>query len=58
MKKVRVFAVAASAAILTACGTLGQSSTGSASTGILGSVLNDVLTGGTITNVITSVIGA
>lgn len=58
MRKVKVLAVAAATALVTACGTLGQSSTGNASTDILGSVLNDVLTGGTISNVITSVIGA
>ena len=36
----------------------GATGTSSSGTSILGSVLNDVLQGGTISNVITSVIGA
>ena len=44
--------------VLTACGTLGQTSSSSTSGDILGAVINDVLQGGTLGNVITSVIGA
>lgn len=44
--------------LLTACGTLGQTSSSSTSGDILGAVINDVLQGGTLGNVITSVIGA
>jgi hypothetical protein len=58
MKKTKVLVLAALTAIVTACGTLGQSGSGTATGSILGSVLTDVLQGGTISNVITSVIGA
>lgn len=44
--------------LLTACGTLGQTSSSSTSGDILGAVITDVLQGGTLGNVITSVIGA
>ena len=44
--------------VLTACGTLGQTSSSSTSGDILGAVITDVLQGGTLGNVITSVIGA
>lgn len=62
MKQTKTFAVAAATLLLTACGTIGQASTSSstsaASGSVLGSVLSDVLQGGTLSNVITSVIGA
>jgi hypothetical protein len=59
MKKTKIIMVAAATTLLTACGTLGQTgSTGSTTGSVLGSVLTDVLQGGTISNVITSVIGA
>ena len=62
MKKTKTFAVAAATLLLTACGTVGPtgttSSTNAGAGGILGSVLTDVLQGGTLSNVITSVIGA
>ena len=58
MKKTKVLVLAALTAIVTACGTLGQSGSGTTTGSILGSVLTDVLQGGTISNVITSVIGA
>ena len=63
MKKTKKTMVAAATALLlTACGTVGQTgsagTTGAASGSALGSVLTDVLQGGTISNVITSVIGA
>ena len=58
MKKTKVLVLAALTAIVTACGTLGQSDSGTTTGSILGSVLTDVLQGGTISNVITSVIGA
>lgn len=59
MKKVRNFVLAAATMLVVSCGVGGttggnQSQTG----GILGAVLTDVLQGGTISNVITSVIGA
>ena len=57
MKRIKTLAVAATM-ILAGCGTLGTGSTGSATGDILSAVLNEVLYGGTITNVITSVIGA
>lgn len=44
--------------LLTACGTLGQTNSSSTSGDILGAVITDVLQGGTLGNVITSVIGA
>ena len=60
MKKTTVVAVAT--LLFTACGAIGQTNTASttkASSGsVLGSVLTDVLQGGTLSNVITSVIGA
>lgn len=59
MKKAKSFLVAAATILLTACGTMGQTgSTGSASGSTLGGVLGSVLQGGTLGNVITSVIGA
>ena len=59
MKKFKVFAMAAATMLLAGCGVPGANGTSSASSGsVLGTVLNDVLTGGTISNVITSVIGA
>ena len=62
MKKTKTTMVAIAISLLTACGTIGQTSTAStanaSSGGVLGSVLTDVLQGGTISNVITSVIGA
>lgn len=62
MKQTKTFAVAAATLLFTACGTIGQtgttSSTGAASGSVLGAVLSDVLQGGTLSNVITSVIGA
>ena len=59
MKKTKSFLVAAATALLTACGTMGQAGSGSSTTGsVLGAVLTDVLQGGTLGNVITSVIGA
>ena len=62
MKNTKTFAVAAATLLLTACGTVGPtgttSSTNAGAGGILGSVLTDVLQGGTLSNVITSVIGA
>ena len=64
MKKLKTFIIAAALMTVAGCGTMpgmsgtGTTQTGSATGDILGAVLNDVLTGGTITNVITSVIGA
>lgn len=59
MKKTKAILVAAATALLTACGTMGQAGSGSSTTGsVLGAVLTDVLQGGTLGNVITSVIGA
>lgn len=59
MKKTKATLVAAATALLTACGTMGQAGSGSSTTGsVLGAVLTDVLQGGTLGNVITSVIGA
>lgn len=59
MKKTKAILVAAATALLTACGTMGQAGSGSSATGsVLGAVLTDVLQGGTLGNVITSVIGA
>lgn len=70
MKKTKILAMAAVVLMTTGCGmgtmgTMGTGSTGTATNGttsttgsVLGSVLNDMLTGGTISNVITSVIGA
>ena len=50
--------MAAAAFLAVGCGMPGATGTSSSGTSILGSVLNDVLQGGTISNVITSVIGA
>lgn len=59
MKKTKATLVAAATALMTACGTMGQAGSGSSTTGsVLGTVLTDVLQGGTLGNVITSVIGA
>lgn len=59
MKKTKATLVATATALLTACGTMGQAGSGSSTTGsVLGAVLTDVLQGGTLGNVITSVIGA
>ena len=58
MKKVSVFVMAAAAFLTVGCGMPGATGTSSSNGNILGSVLNDVLQGGTISNVITSVIGA
>lgn len=59
MKKTKATLVAAATALLTACGTMGQAGSGSSTAGsVLGAVLTDVLQGGTLGNVITSVIGA
>lgn len=59
MKKTKATLMAAATALLTACGTMGQAGSGSSTTGsVLGAVLTDVLQGGTLGNVITSVIGA
>ena len=58
MKKMKSFALAAATMMLVACGTMGTTGSGSQSGNILGAVLTDVLQGGTISNVITSVIGA
>lgn len=58
MKKMKSFALAAATMMLAACGTMGTTGSGSQSGSILGAVLTDVLQGGTISNVITSVIGA
>ena len=65
MKKLKTFIIAAALVTVAGCGTMpgmgggtGTTQTGSATGDILGAVLNDVLTGGTLSNVITSVIGA
>lgn len=59
MKKTKATLVAAATVLLTACGTMGQAGSGSSTAGsVLGAVLTDVLQGGTLGNVITSVIGA
>ena len=59
MKKARTTLVAVATVVLTACGTVGQTGSTSTTTGdILGAVITDVLQGGTLGNVITSVIGA
>jgi len=65
MKRLKNFLIAAALITVAGCGTMpgmggttGTTQTGSTSGDILGAVLNDVLTGGTISNVITSVIGA
>jgi len=57
MKKVKTFVLAVTTMTVVSCGVAGNG--GNASSGsILGGVLTDVLQGGTISNVITSVIGA
>ena len=58
MKKVSVIVMSAAAFLAVSCGMPGATGTSSSNGNILGSVLNDVLQGGTISNVITSVIGA
>ena len=63
MKRMKKVAVVATTMLVTGCGTLGGglgtgTSTGSATGDILSAVLGEILYGGTITNVITSVIGA
>jgi hypothetical protein len=58
MKRIKTIAVSAATMLVVGCGTLGTGSTGSASGDILSAVLGEILYGGTITNVITSVIGA
>ena len=58
MKKVSVIVMSAAAFLAVGCGMPGATGTSSSNGNILGSVLNDVLQGGTISNVITSVIGA
>ena len=58
MKKVSVIVMSATAFLAVGCGMPGATGTSSSNGNILGSVLNDVLQGGTISNVITSVIGA
>lgn len=57
MKKIKSFAWAAATMVLVSCGGMGTGNNAQ-SGGILGAVLTDVLQGGTITQVITSVIGA
>lgn len=63
MKHLKNFAAATALMLMAACGTLPTTTgtgtgTTNASGDILGAVLSDVLNGGTISNVITSVIGA
>ena len=61
MRKVKVFVLAAAAMMAVGCmapGTGGTTGSSSQSGNVLGTVLTDVLQGGTISNVITSVIGA
>lgn len=58
MKKVKVFVFSAATMMAVSCGVTGTTGTSSQAGNILGAVLNDVLQGGTISNVITSVIGA
>ena len=59
MKKVRNFVLAAATMLVVSCGVGGTAGGNQSQTGaILGAVLTDVLQGGTISNVITSVIGA
>lgn len=59
MKTPKSLLVAVATILVTACGTMGQAGSGSSTTGsVLGAVLTDVLQGGTLSNVITSVIGA
>lgn len=59
MKKVRDLVLAAATMLVVSCGVGGTTGGNQSQTGsILGAVLTDVLQGGTISNVITSVIGA
>lgn len=61
MKKAKVIILSAACMLMAGCGMPMASGTGTTTSGttdILGAVLNDVLNGGTISNVITSVIGA
>lgn len=59
MKKVRHLVLAAATMLVVSCGAGGTTGGNQSQTGsILGAVLTDVLQGGTISNVITSVIGA
>lgn len=61
MRKVKVFVLAAAAMMAVGCmapGASGTSRSSGQSGDVLGAVLTDVLQGGTISNVITSVIGA
>ena len=59
MKKVRHLVLAATTMLVVSCGVGGTTGGNQSQTGsILGAVLTDVLQGGTISNVITSVIGA
>ena len=59
MKKVRHLVLAAATMLVVSCGVGGTTGGNRSQTGsILGAVLTDVLQGGTISNVITSVIGA
>ena len=59
MKKVRNLVLAAATMLMVSCGVGGTTGGNQSQTGsILGAVLTDVLQGGTISNVITSVIGA
>ena len=59
MKKVRHLVLAAATMLVVSCGVGGTTGGNKSQTGsILGAVLTDVLQGGTISNVITSVIGA
>lgn len=59
MKKVRHLVLAAATMLVVSCGVGGTAGGNQSQTGsILGAVLTDVLQGGTISNVITSVIGA
>ena len=59
MKKVRNLVLAAATMLVVSCGVGGTTGGNQSQTGaILGAVLTDVLQGGTISNVITSVIGA
>jgi hypothetical protein len=61
MKKVKVFVMAATTMLVAGCGMPGTTAgtAGNAGSGsVLGGILGDVLNGGTLGNVITSVIGA
>ncbi len=58
MKTIKVLSLTAASMLVVSCGITGTGGSSSASSSVLGSVLSDVLNGGTITNVITSVIGA